>query len=121
MWQPVTLPFQNDNIPALPNVDEIRRCTVVLKERSDSKVVAVNDKIVVKYGGGIEQWEGQALLYLEREVPDVPAPRLYAMCQDAEETFFMMQRIPGVTLDTIWNSLSEAEKGSIADQLRLIF
>lgn len=121
MWQLVALPFQNDNIPALPNVDEIRRCTVILKERSSSKVIAVSDKIIVKYGGGIEPWEGQALLYLEREVPDVPAPRLYAMYQDAEETFLVMQRIPGVTLDTTWTSLSDCEKDSIADQLRLIF
>ena len=121
MWQPVALPFQNDNIPALPDVDEIRRCTAILKERSYSKVVAVNDKIVMKFGGGIEAWEGQALLYLEREVPSVPAPRLYAIYQDDEETFLVMQRIPGVPLDTIWSSLSEVEKGSIVEQLRLIF
>jgi hypothetical protein len=121
MWQPVALPFQSKNIPALPDVDEIRRCTEILKERSNSKVVAVNDKIIVKFGGGIETWEGQALLYLGREVPTIPAPRLYAMYQDAEETFLVMQRIPGVLLDTIWSSLSEVEKDSIVEQLRLVF
>lgn len=121
MWQPIALPFHNDNIPALPYVDEIRRCTTIIKERIYSKVVAVNDKIIVKYGGGIETWEGQALLYLEREVPNVPAPRLYAMYQDTEETFLVMQRLPGVTLDNIWTSLTETEKNSIVEQLRCIF
>jgi len=107
MWQSVTLPFQNNNIPALPDVCEIRQCTTILKERSYSKVVAVNDNLIVKFGSGIETWEGQALLYLEREVLNVPAPRLYAMYQDAEETFLVMQRVPGVSLDTIWTSLTE--------------
>lgn len=78
--------------------------------RSHFKVVAVDDELIVKFGGGIETWESQALLYLEREVPDVPAPRSYAMYQDAEETFLIMQRIAGVTLDTIWTSLGEAGK-----------
>ena len=109
MWQPIALPFHNDNIPALPDVDEIRRCTTVLKERSNT-----NDKIIVKFGGGIEPWEGQALLYLERKVPDVPAPRLYAMYQDDDQTFLVMQRVPGVTLDAIRSSLNETEKKSIA-------
>lgn len=121
MYQPVALPFQNDNIPALPDVEEVSRCPVVLKERSNSKVVAVNDKIIVKFGGGIEPWEGQALLYLERKVPDVPAPRLYAMYQDDDQTFLVMQRVPGVTLDAIRSSLNETEKKSIAEQLRIVY
>jgi hypothetical protein len=121
MWQPTVLPFYNDNVPALPSADDIRRCTEVLKERSNSKIVAVNDKIIAKFGSGIESWEGQALLYLEREVPNVPAPRLYAMYQDSAELFLLMERIPGVQLDSIWGSLSDTEKDSIVEQLRIIF
>lgn len=38
-----------------------------------SKVIAVNDDDVVKYGKCIHVWEGQALVYLERHAPDIPA------------------------------------------------
>lgn len=121
MWQPTNLPFYNDNIPTLPSADEIRRCTEIIKERSTSKVVAVNDKIIAKFGSGIKSWEGQALLYLEREVPGVRAPRLYGMYEDSTELFLVMERIPGVQLDSIWDSLTVTEKDSIVEQLRLIF
>lgn len=121
MWQPVTLPFKNHDIPCLPTADEIRQCPHVLKERSTSKVVAVNDKIITKFGGGIDVWEGQALLYLEREVPGVPAPRLYAMYYDDMDLFLVMERAPGVQLDFIWPSLTAGEKDSIIAQLHPIF
>ncbi|CAI7627306.1 unnamed protein product [Penicillium discolor] len=77
MWEPVVVPFENSQpLPFLPTTDEIRACTNVLWETMASKIVAVNDDIVVKYGGSINTWEGQALVYLERHVPEVPAPRL---------------------------------------------
>ena len=52
-------------LPTLPTTDEIHACTNVLRETIASKIVALNDDIVVKYGGCIETWEGQALVYLE--------------------------------------------------------
>lgn len=52
MWEPVVVPFQNSQpLPFLPTTDEIRACTNVLWETMASKIVAVNDDIVVKYGG----------------------------------------------------------------------
>lgn len=115
------MPFENNNIPHLPNPDEIRQCTDVLKESSTSKVVAVDEKVIAKFGGGIDVWEGQALIYLEREVRDVPAPRLYAMYYDSEQVFLVMERVPGVQLDSIWCSLTDTEKESIATRLQVIF
>lgn len=55
-----------------------------------------------KIRGGVDDWEGQALVYLERYVPEVPAPRLYAMYYDSKQVFLIMQRVPGVPLDSIW-------------------
>jgi hypothetical protein len=86
-----------------------------------SKIVAVNDNIVVKYGGCINVWEGQTLVYLERRVPEVPAPRLYAMYYDSKQLFLLMQRVPGVQLDSIWPSLAHSEKDDIIAKLLLIF
>ncbi|KAJ5947264.1 hypothetical protein N7466_000279 [Penicillium verhagenii] len=103
MWEPVAIPFQNSQaVPTLPTVDEIRACTNVLTEPLGLKVVAVNDEVVVKYGYRAHDYEGQALVYLERHVPEVPASRLYAMYYDAGEFFLVMQRIPGVQMDLIW-------------------
>ncbi|KAB8210317.1 hypothetical protein BDV34DRAFT_220909 [Aspergillus parasiticus] len=77
MWKPVVVPFQNSQpLPTLPTTDEIRACTNVLWETMASKIVTVNDDIVVKYGGVVNEWEGQAVVYLEQHVPEVPAPRL---------------------------------------------
>ncbi|GLA53843.1 hypothetical protein AnigIFM63604_011147 [Aspergillus niger] len=122
MWKQVDLPFQNSEpLPPLPTTDEIRACTNVLWETTTSKVVTINDNIVVKYGGGINTWEGQALIYLERHVPEVPAPRLYAMYYEGKQLFLVMQRIPGVQLNTIWPSLTPSEKDGIIAKLQSIF
>ncbi|KAJ5476900.1 hypothetical protein N7475_002629 [Penicillium sp. IBT 31633x] len=111
MWKPVDIPFQNSQPqPTLPTTDEIRACTNILGETSATKIVAVNDNIVVKYGRRVDLWEGQALVYLERHVPEVPAPRLYTMYYDSEQLFLIMQRVPGVQLDSIWPSLAPSEK-----------
>ncbi|KAE8147895.1 hypothetical protein BDV25DRAFT_159410 [Aspergillus avenaceus] len=122
MWEPAALPFENShNLPTLPTIDEIRACTNILWETRASKVVVVNNDIVVKYGYRVESWEGQALIYLEQHVPEVPAPRLYAMYYDSEQLILIMQRIPGVQLNSIWPSLAPSEKDDIIVQLQRAF
>lgn len=121
MWEPVALPFENDNTPALPTADEIRVCPDILQTRSAATVVGVNDKIVVKFGGGVDVSEGQALVYLERHAPDIPAPRLYAMYYNSCELFLIMERAPGEPLDKIWSSLNDDEKRKVTAKLRHIF
>lgn len=119
MWEPVTLPFQNNSLslPTLPTTDEIRACPNILWERSTAKVVAVNDEIVAKFGGSITSAEGQALIYLQQHVPEASAPRLYAMYEDSDQLFLVMQRAPGVQLNSIWPSLTESEKDDIIAKL----
>ncbi|KAJ6023830.1 phosphotransferase enzyme family protein [Penicillium herquei] len=71
MWEPVEVPFQNSqSLTNLPTTDEIRACTDVLGSTSSTKAVGINDDIVVKYGRRVEIWEGQALVLLERYVPE---------------------------------------------------
>ncbi|KAJ6021194.1 phosphotransferase enzyme family protein [Penicillium herquei] len=125
MWKPVDVPFQNPSqlLSTLPTTDEIRACTNVLWETQASKIVALNDEIVVKYGTCVDVREGQALVYLERYVPEVPAPRLYAMYypDDSKQLFLIIQRAPGVQLDKIWPSLEPSEKDDIITKLERIF
>ncbi|EFE40165.1 hypothetical protein TRV_05117 [Trichophyton verrucosum HKI 0517] len=124
MWEPVSIPFQSDalSLPLpLPTADEIRTCPNILWECYSSKVVAVNDAVVVKFGRMVDASEGQALIYLERYAPEIPAPRLYAMFKESNELSLIMQRVPGIPLDKIWPSLTESEKNDISTKLRQIF
>jgi hypothetical protein len=121
MWNPVELPFKCDSSPPLPTVDEIRSCSDVIQRRSAKKVVAINDKVVAKFGGGIDVAEGQALIFLERHAPGVPAPKLHAMFRDGTEVFLIMERAPGLQLDAIWPSLTESEKSAVTSKLSQIF
>ncbi|WPG97822.1 Hypothetical protein R9X50_00060300 [Acrodontium crateriforme] len=97
MWEPVAFPFTNNTVPLLPTTQEIRACATILRERSTAKVVAINDEIIVKFGGGVE--------YLGR----------------LSIVFLVMQRAPGVQLDVAWPTLKESEKASITATLSNIF
>ncbi|KAF2214546.1 hypothetical protein CERZMDRAFT_95808 [Cercospora zeae-maydis SCOH1-5] len=122
-WTPVALPYFASTDPSitLPSAEEIRACTNVLHERFRAKIVALTDQIVAKFGGSVREREGQAMIYLEQHVPEVPAPRLYAMYRDGKELFLIMQRAPGVQLEQLWPSLSTQEKDVMSLQLRGIF
>ena len=124
MWTPVHLPFERDDgsCPGpLPTVQEIRASNAFITQRSGQTVVSVTPDVLVKFGRSVKYREGHALLYLERYVPRVPAPRLYAMYYNDEELFLVMQRMPGVQLDLLWDGLSENEKLSLKAELRTIF
>jgi len=121
MWTPVELPFKNENSSPLPTANEIRSCSHVIQRRSAKKVVALNDSVVAKFGSAIDVAEGQALIFLERFAPGVPAPRLHAMFRDGIEVFLVMERAPGMQLDAVWPSLTESEKSSVTSKLSRIF
>ncbi|KAF2163979.1 hypothetical protein M409DRAFT_25753 [Zasmidium cellare ATCC 36951] len=116
MWQPVPLPYITDKHPVtLPTPSEIRACTDVLDTRRRlGRVVAIDDRVVVKFGNVAE---GQALVYLERYVPEVRAPRLYAMYYDEGRVLLVMERVQGVQLEEVWGVLSEGEKDGVVEQL----
>lgn len=124
MWKPVSLPYTacHGVLPTtLPTVDEIRASTGVIYQRTGQTVVAVSPDVFVKYGQSTQEREGQTLLYLERYLPKIPAPRLYAMYYDSGDLFIVMQRLPGVRLDTIWGDLLDEGKALLTAELRTIF
>lgn len=124
MWTPVRLPYFKpaDRLPAkLPTASEIRASPAIIKQRTGQAVVAASPQVLVKYGRGTAQREGQALLYLEDCIPSVPAPRLYAMFEDSKDLFIIMERIPGTDLESVWDDLSEERKSVLMQDLRTTF
>lgn len=91
---------------SLPTIAEIRACTNFLWEARCSKVVALNNNIVVKCGFGWKAGNVWLRSILKR-VPEVPAPRLYAIYYNSNELFMIMQGIPGVPLNPLWAYFGE--------------
>ena len=123
-WMPAPLPYVKhpDFLPAFfPSVQDIRRSTAIIDQRTGQTIVAATPEVLVKYGQSTTDREGQTLLYLERCVPKFPAPRLYAMYYDEGDFFVVMQRIPGRSLDTLWDELSENDKDTVTTRLRTVF
>jgi aminoglycoside phosphotransferase (APT) family kinase protein len=80
--------------------------------------VVVGPHYVVKYGAGVEQIEGETLLFIEQNLR-IPAPRLYAMYQDAKGwLYIVMDLIQGETLENLWPNLSEDDKTLITYKLK---
>lgn len=120
-----SLPYYRDatQLPGpLPNQNEIGGATRTLPKGSDygGRLVVIRDKYVVKYGPLVTENEGHALLFVEKRLK-IAAPRLYAMYRDNDTLYIVMEYIPGISLGMVWPSLTEANKNSIAGQLRCIF
>lgn len=49
--------------------------------------------------------EGYALLFVEERL-NIAAPRLYAMYRDQDTVYIIMGYVPGVSLGTVWPSLT---------------
>ncbi|KAL6240225.1 hypothetical protein RBB50_012885 [Rhinocladiella similis] len=120
------IPFlrsSNDLPGPLPTSSQIRESPTIIHgvdPYADKRVVIVGP-YVVKYGKGVSLLEGQNLLFIEENFPQVPAPKLYAMWRDAEEVFLVMEQIQGQTLDTLWPTLGDEDKVIILNKLRDIF
>lgn len=68
-------------------------------------MVAVEPHFIVKYGRGVEELEGQVLLFLEHHLGShCSVPNLYAMYRIAstDHVCLIMQRMPGILLDQLW-------------------
>lgn len=81
--------------------------------------VSVGGVFVVKYGSGVKENEGRALLALER-FPSIPSPKLYAMYRRGDKLYIVMGFERGAQLSEAWDTMSEPAKADVAAQLRAI-
>ncbi|KAL1841227.1 hypothetical protein VTJ49DRAFT_7295 [Mycothermus thermophilus] len=129
-----TLPYFCDPelLPGpLPTQEEILSSTHVVPTNGPedwARAVIVRDTFFVKYGQkwAVHENEGHALLLLHRHFPPpnaLPVPRLYAMYRDekSDRLFIVMERMPGDSLQSVWESMKEIDKLDITAQLRELF
>jgi aminoglycoside phosphotransferase (APT) family kinase protein len=123
MWKPPKLPYYvaPDQLPApLPTTQEIRASSTILHQRSTQTVKAMGVHFVVKYGPGTKIREGNNLIFLHQHLSSLPIPRLWAMYEEDEDVFIIMEHFEGDTLQDIWPSLQASDKSAITKQLRSI-
>jgi hypothetical protein len=119
------LPYYADpgTIPAqLPTIEEIGAAQEILSDNTATRVVAIGDHFVVKYGPQVDLLEGETMLFLQ-DCSSVPVPRVYALfaSPDDEIKFIVMERIKGQNLSSIWGKLDTSEKETLAAKLRSVF
>ncbi|KAF2874599.1 hypothetical protein BDV95DRAFT_627222 [Massariosphaeria phaeospora] len=110
-----SLPYYADpaTIPAqLPTSEEIAAAHKILSDKSATKVVAIGDHFVVKYGPQVDLLEGETMLFLQD---------CSSVHSNNEIKFIVMERIKGQDLSLIWAKLDHAAKEKLAMKLRTIF
>jgi serine/threonine protein kinase len=123
-WTLARVPFLRppSELPApLPKEKDFLESPSVLLDRSHHRVVAVGTHFIVKHGRGVDEIEGQNLLFLERySNASLKIPRLYAMWRmpSSGHLCLVMERIPGENLESVWSALTSLEKSVICAKLK---
>ncbi|KAM5454227.1 hypothetical protein MaudCBS49596_002240 [Microsporum audouinii] len=85
-------------------------------------VVKCSDDIVAKLIMGNDEYTEYTILqYLERWMPDIPAPRSHGLIAFAPFRVVFMSYVPDMTLTKAWPNLTHEDKLSIQRQLDAIF
>ncbi|KAF2240223.1 kinase-like protein [Trematosphaeria pertusa] len=124
-WTLARVPFLRppSQLPApLPSErDFLESPTVFRDDVSHHRIVAVGTHFIVKHGRGVEEIEGQTLLFLERYPnASLTVPRLYAMWRipSSGHLCLVMERIAGEDLESAWPTLTSVEKSVICAKLK---
>ncbi|CAK4034526.1 Hypothetical predicted protein [Lecanosticta acicola] len=108
-------------VPRLPPPDEVLQA---LSGRGYGIVTFEHLRLVVKYGGPSEvRLEGAVAMQAVQQAfqtGDVPVPELFGWRVHEGLNFIYMSLVPGITLSQVWTDLDQAEKSSVASDLRQI-
>lgn len=105
----------------IPTEAQIRGSKDILSQTGAQKVVGVGSHFVVKYGT-LDIIEAQNMIFIRRKTK-VPVPYVYAIFEAADKkcVFFVMERIRGKTLASIWPDMSNAQKDIVLRKLKTCF
>ncbi|KAF4615580.1 hypothetical protein G7Y89_g15293 [Cudoniella acicularis] len=122
----ITLPYyaQHDELPCpLPSKEQIHSSEELFLDYGQGrKVAGVGSEFVVKYGFNVELIEGENMLFVA-QIKDkyVRAPKVYALYEDPADKirYIVMERIRGLPLSSVWQSLNKSQKEIICAKLCL--
>jgi hypothetical protein len=121
----VALPYfaSAEDLPAdIPTKDAIDNSKDIICDRNGSRVVGLGPHFVAKYGVQVNLDEGRTMIFISHTTA-VSVPIIYALFEDHESKrkYIVMERIHGDRLDVIWESLDNARKQCIVEQLKFSF
>ncbi|KAI9801326.1 MAG: hypothetical protein M1825_003304 [Sarcosagium campestre] len=123
LFQPADLPFSVDPhglAHPIPTADEVQQSNDVIYELGGRKIVGIGP-YAVKFGPQVDLAEGQNMLFVARAT-SVPVPRIYALFReppcDSGQSYIVMERVIGETLDSCWLSFNWQQKEDICMKLR---
>ncbi|RKP33704.1 kinase-like domain-containing protein, partial [Dimargaris cristalligena] len=91
--------------------------TILLAKQAGATVLLSDDGVVIKKGSRVTQHEVQ-MMDMARSV-GVPVPRVIRAYESADDGFVIeMDHVPGVTLESVFESLNSDELDRIGMQLR---
>ena len=111
--------FQSQQMPDFPLKSSVAAFHHLLEQ--NEVVVALNSELVVKIGYHTSTQYIATFEYIMASTPGVPAPTIHGLLETDQFTYTFMDRIAGVSLDKIWNDISESKKHAIKEQLTPIF
>ncbi|KAI0156760.1 kinase-like protein [Xylariaceae sp. FL1272] len=118
-YTPLELPYDApvDIVP--PTHAEIMASNDIIYKGAFDTVVKIRHQFLAKFGLGIDQSEGENMIWVEQNT-SLRIPKLYRMYRyDGNKTMIIMEYIPGNRLSDLLPSMTEAEKASIGKQLRV--
>lgn len=90
----------------------------ILHSFLDRNIVRINEGLVRKSGPNIHVHEPLTLQFIA-ENTSIPVPKVHEICwEDGKAVAFVMDYIPGETLEHAWGSLKQQQKLAVARQLR---
>ncbi|TQV92188.1 hypothetical protein IF1G_09260 [Cordyceps javanica] len=118
--------LRNGKHAAFPTPSEILATSVAqtpsngLFTAAPSTLAFENLGLLVKFGREpvVNIAEGQCLWMIQPAVPGIPVPEIYGWTQEGDLTFLFMELVPGITLKSMWCSLSHSERTQICTELR---
>ncbi|KAI0099239.1 kinase-like domain-containing protein [Nemania sp. FL0031] len=109
----------------LPSADEIESSPHVLKRLMARCAVRVGEHYVVKYGTQVKPSEGENMIFVRQHLKNL-VPRVFAIYQrpgpwSVVNTYIIMERIHGRTLEEAWGTMDEPERLKVVNSLRDAF
>jgi hypothetical protein len=108
-----------DNPPPIVPIHEIETTKDLFPGRiHGSKILLLPDSRILKVGHNVGMGEAEAL-YLVSKKTNVPVPRLHNAYMIGDVGYILMDMVQGVPLTYCWDKISDEERGSVIQQLRI--